>query len=89
MLTIGYIGNGKSTNRYHAPFVLQRPDTIKIKTIWARHLTPIKWDRIDGVYYTDNIDELLNDPEIDLIVVCTSSEHFKYAMMVLEHHNMF
>lgn len=85
MLTIGYIGNGKSTNRYHAPFVLQRPDKIKIKTIWARNLLPIKWDRIEGVHYTDNIDELLNDPEIDLVVVCTSSEHFKYAMMVLEH----
>lgn len=23
MLTIGYIENGKSTNRYHLPFVLQ------------------------------------------------------------------
>lgn len=31
MLTIGYIGNGKSTNRYHLPFVLQRKN-IKVKT---------------------------------------------------------
>ena len=31
MLTIGYIGNGKSTNRYHLPFVLQR-ENIKVKT---------------------------------------------------------
>jgi hypothetical protein len=31
MLTIGYIGNGKSTNRYHLPFVLQQ-DNIKILT---------------------------------------------------------
>jgi len=31
MLTIGYIGNGKSTNRYHLPFALQR-ENIKVKT---------------------------------------------------------
>ena len=33
MLTIAYIGNGKSTNRYHLPFVLQRKDKIKVKKI--------------------------------------------------------
>ncbi|MDU1036825.1 MAG: hypothetical protein E7A30_11765, partial [Staphylococcus sp.] len=32
MFNIGYIGNGKSTNRYHIPFVLER-DNIRIKTI--------------------------------------------------------
>ena len=31
MLTIGFIGNGKSANRYHMPFILQRPDKIKVK----------------------------------------------------------
>ncbi len=85
MLTIGYIGNGKSTNRYHAPFVLQRQHKIRIKTIYNRHLTPIKWERLAGVHYTDDLEELLNDPEIQLICVCTSSEHYKYAIMALEH----
>lgn len=33
MLNIGYIGNLKSTNRYHLPFVLQR-EGIKVKTIY-------------------------------------------------------
>ena len=33
-LTIGFIGNGKSTNRYHMPFILTRKDKIKVKTIW-------------------------------------------------------
>ncbi len=27
-LVIGFIGNGKSTNRYHLPFILTRPETI-------------------------------------------------------------
>lgn len=33
-LTIGFIGNGKSTNRYHMPFILTRKDKIKVKTIY-------------------------------------------------------
>lgn len=36
MLTIGYIGNGKSANRYHLPFVLQRQN-IKVKTIYDKY----------------------------------------------------
>ena len=32
MFNIGYIGNGKSTNRYHIPFVLER-DNIKMMHI--------------------------------------------------------
>lgn len=84
MLTIGYIGNGKSTNRYHIPFVLQR-DNIKIKTIYDRgnRLTP--WNKIEGVKYTPNLEELLNDREIQLIVICTHHDsHYEYAKKVLE-----
>ncbi len=70
-LILGFIGNGKSTNRYHAPFILTRRDTIQIKTVWARNLNKTDWARIDGVHYTENIDEVLNDPEIDVIDICT------------------
>ena len=85
MLTIGYIGNGKSTNRYHLPFVLQR-NNIKVKTIYQRNPKNEKWDRIQGVNYTSNLDELLNDDEIQLVVICTMhNSHYEYAKMVLEH----
>lgn len=30
-LVLAYIGNGKSANRYHLPFVLQRPDKFIVK----------------------------------------------------------
>lgn len=84
MLKIGYIGNGKSTNRYHLPFVLQRKN-IMVKTIYQRNAKNEKWDRIEGVNYTTDLNELLNDPEIQLIVICTThSSHFEYAKMVLE-----
>ena len=85
-LVIGYIGNGKSTNRYHLPFVLQRKDKFQVKTIYRRNPDHDVWDYIEGVHYTNNIEELLNDEEIDMVVVCTKHDsHFKYAKMVLEH----
>jgi predicted dehydrogenase len=85
MLTIGYIGNGKSTNRYHIPFVLERKD-IKVKTIFQRDSKHESWKRIPGVTYTSDLNELLNDEEIQLIVVCTRHDsHFEYAKLVLEH----
>lgn len=86
MLTIGYIGNGKSANRYHLPFVLQRQDKIKVKTIFDIKVSHDIWQAIDGVHYTENIDELLNDAAIDLIVICTRHDlHYEYAKTVLEH----
>ena len=86
MLTMGYIGNGKSTNRYHLPFVLQRKDKIKVKTIFDRHIDNPLWERIEGVNYTADINELYNDPEIELIAVCVRSDlHYEYAKEVLLH----
>ncbi|SHJ94807.1 Predicted dehydrogenase [Clostridium cavendishii DSM 21758] len=85
MLTIGYIGNGKSTNRYHLPFVIQR-ENIKVKTIYQRNPEHEVWDRIEGANYTSNLDEVLTDNDIDLIVVCTRHDsHYEYAKMVLKH----
>ncbi|GIN58000.1 oxidoreductase [Lederbergia ruris] len=85
MLTIGYIGNGKSTNRYHLPFVLQR-ENIKVKTIYQRNPDHESWDRIAGVNYTSDLDELLHDKDIQLIVVCTRADsHYEYTKLALEH----
>ena len=85
MLTIGYYGNGKSTNRYHIPFVLTRPDKFKIKTIYRRNPDHDAWKKLENVDYTSNLNELLEDDEIDLICVCTSSGHYECAKQVLEH----
>ena len=85
MLTIGYIGNGKSTNRYHLPFVMQR-ENMKIKTIFQRDPTHEKWERVSGINYTSDLDELLDDREIQLVVVCTRHDsHYEYSKLVLEH----
>ncbi|MEG0275454.1 MAG: Gfo/Idh/MocA family oxidoreductase [Coprobacillus sp.] len=84
MLTIGYIGNGKSANRYHIPFVLKRPDKMKVKMIYTRDHSQDVWDEVPGVIYTEDIQELLTDPDIQLIVLSTPAQsHYELAKMVL------
>lgn len=85
MLTIGYIGNGKSTNRYHLPFSMNR-DYLNVKTIYARHLYKTDWTRMEHILYTDDITNILHDPDIQLVVICTHTEsHYTYAKMALDH----
>ena len=67
-LTVAYIGNGRSTNRYHLPYILTRPDTFRVKSIVAR--SPSSWAPVDQVRYVTDIDEIWTDDEIDLVVVC-------------------
>ncbi|WP_379148382.1 Gfo/Idh/MocA family oxidoreductase [Paenibacillus sp. sgz500992] len=85
MLTIGYIGNGKSTNRYHLPFSLNR-ENLKVKTIYARNPDKGEWEKAPGILYTDELEMLMNDEEIQLIVICTHIDsHYAYAKMALDH----
>jgi predicted dehydrogenase len=84
ILNIGVIGNGKGANRYHMPFVLALPDKFRIKYVYARHLGG-PWDTIDGVAYTTNIDDLLGDPEVEIIDISTPhSTHYSLIKQALE-----
>ena len=84
-LIIGYIGNGKSTNIYHLPFVLTLKDKIEIKMIYQRNLQNNIWPKIPNIIYTDNLDTLLKDPNIKVIFICVSIEgHYSLAKTVLE-----
>lgn len=84
MLTIGYIGNGKSANRYHIPFVLKRPNKMKVKMIYTRNHSLDVWDDIPGVIYTEDLQELLNDQDVQVIVLSTPAEsHYELAKLVL------
>lgn len=84
MIHIAYIGNGKSTNRYHLPFVLTLPALFKVTKIFARSLKQ-DWSAHQGIQYTNNLDDILLDPSIDAVVVATPSHtHFEFAKKVLE-----
>lgn len=86
MLTIGYIGSGKSVHRYHLPFVLQRTDKFCVKTIYSPHALSTKWEKIAGVTYSEQLADVMEDEEIDLIVICTmQKDHYQYAKMALDH----
>lgn len=83
-VVLGFIGNGKSTNRYHLPYVLQRKDKFLVKTIFQRDLTKDEWKRIEGVYYTDQLQELLGDTAINVVILTTPSiAHYEQAKQVL------
>lgn len=82
MLTMAYIGNGKSTNRYHAPFAL-KTGKINIKKIYARRKTT-DWAPIPGTAYTQDLEDVLQDPEIQLVAICTPvKSHYELAKQCL------
>lgn len=85
LFKLAFIGNGKSANRYHLPFVLKLADKFQVKTMFSRHLKD-NWRRLPGVNYTTDINEIYNDPELDLVVVSTPPQfHYSYAKELLEH----
>lgn len=82
MITTGFIGNGKSTNRYHLPFLL-KTGKFKVKTIYNRSLKD-DWAKLEGVTYTTEMNQLLNDPDIELVVVTTLlANHYASAKKAL------
>ena len=74
-LVLAYIGNGKSANRYHIPFVLQRMDRFIIKTIFNPRVRHDIWPAIEGVHYTEDADEVFLDPEVDLVKIKPRADH--------------
>lgn len=84
-LRIGFIGNGKSANRYHAPFILSRPETLQITQIYNPTISHDLWKEIPNVKYTDNLDEFLTSEDVDVVVVSTPPKfHYEYAKKALE-----
>ncbi|MFC6463635.1 Gfo/Idh/MocA family oxidoreductase [Marinilactibacillus sp. GCM10026970] len=84
MLTIAYIGNGKSTNRYHIPFSSKIED-INIKKILSRK-DQSPWEAIPGVEYVKDIQNIWTDPEIQLVVISTPPQsHYTLAKEALNN----
>lgn len=85
ILTVGFIGNGRSANRYHIPYLLVRKEQFHIKTIYARNPGNTVWKKPPDVIYTSSLLELLNDPEIDLVILSTPPEsRFTLAKQVIQ-----
>ncbi|CAN7438949.1 Gfo/Idh/MocA family oxidoreductase [Microbacterium sp. LjRoot45] len=84
MLNVAFIGNGKSTNRYHAPFLLARPESFRIKTIYGRSAPT--WELIPGTQYVSDIEQVWADDSIDLVIITTTTpaSHIEFARIALE-----
>lgn len=91
MLTVAYIGFGVSVKRYHLPYVARRKDTVKAKYIYRRAEDVEKEGTEEeknypDIQFTSDIDQVMNDPEVNLIVVNTPPKfHVTYSIMALEH----
>ncbi|OIJ14210.1 oxidoreductase [Anaerobacillus alkalilacustris] len=86
-LTMGIIGFGKSTNRYHLPYITLRQN-IQVKSIFNLRRKPdLEKNYTDfNIHFTTDLDSFLNDSDIQLVTICTpSSTHYEYAMKCLEH----
>ncbi|MGH2067468.1 Gfo/Idh/MocA family oxidoreductase, partial [Aerococcus sp. L_4] len=84
MLNIAYIGNGKSTNRYHLPFSSRLPEIANIQTIYSRSGKGA-WPALEGVHYTSNLDDIYKDEAINLVVITTpNASHYDLAKQTLE-----
>ncbi|WP_026692344.1 oxidoreductase [Peribacillus kribbensis] len=87
ILKVGFIGFGKSANRYHLPYVLLR-DRLEVKMIYSRtRKRDLESKYLDsGIVFTDKLDEILHDPDIQLVSICTShASHFELAKLCLEN----
>lgn len=90
MLVVAYIGFGNSVCRYHLPYVERRKDTVKVKYIYRREEDRIGDEERETWYpditFTTNIDQVMNDPEVNLVVVNTPDQfHVSYTMQALDH----
>ncbi|STF89224.1 putative oxidoreductase [Escherichia coli] len=80
------MASAKSTTRYHLPYVLNRKDSWHVAHIFRRHAKPEEQAPIySHIHFTSDLDEVLNDPDVKLVVVCTHADsHFEYAKRALE-----
>lgn len=90
MLVVAYIGFGNSVCRYHLPYVERRKDTVKVKYIYRREEDRQGDEERETWYpditFTTDIEQVMNDPEVNLIVVNTPDAfHVSYTMQALEH----
>lgn len=85
MLTVAYVGFGNSVVRYHLPFIKDNKN-VKIKLVFRRQEDrelPGEMDRellYPELKFTNNFDDVLNDPEINLVSINTHVDvHYDYA----------
>lgn len=86
-MNIAYVGFGKSTNRYHIPYVKTR-ENIKIARVVNRTLGKNPADQAaleaTGTIFSTDINDIITDKTIDLAVIVTPAmAHFETSKQLL------
>lgn len=86
-MRIAYIGFGKSTNRYHLPYVKLRENIEVVRivtpTLNKRPEEQAAWTA-RGTIFSTNIQDIIDDSTIDAVVVVTPAKsHFSVAKELL------
>ena len=83
ILNVGLIGFGLSGRYFHAPFLTVNPH-FKLSKVVTRNAATVH-DFAPTVAVVTSTEELLADPKIDLVFICTPNDlHFSYAKAALE-----
>ena len=87
MITVAYVGFGVSVREYHIPYVENRDD-IRVKYVFRRQEDIAQFAEYEPFYpeitFTVNFDDVLSDPEVDLVVVSAPDRfHMPYAKQIL------
>lgn len=81
VLNVGIIGFGLSGQVFHAPFIDVNPD-FNLHTIVSTGT--LAGEKYTKTYITPSFDELLANPEIDVVIICSpNSFHFSHASAAL------
>ncbi len=80
----GVVGYGISAKVFHLPFIASQTDEYELVSILQRRGEEAK-EKYPFVQLVRTIEELVADPQLDLIVITTPNDtHFPYAKMALE-----
>ncbi|RYY19708.1 MAG: oxidoreductase [Chitinophagaceae bacterium] len=83
VIRTGIVGFGVSAKVFHAPFITTDPG-FKLVSVLERSKSESS-EIYPGVRIVRSIEEMVTDPEIDLVVITTPNEtHFPYTRMALE-----
>src|SRR5581483_10687627 len=83
VINVGLAGYGISAKVFHAPFIATNP-LYQLVSVVERHKEESK-EKFPDVQVVKSMDELLQNPAIDLVVITTPNEtHFPYARAALE-----
>ena len=81
MLTVAIVGFGLSGRYLQAPF-FEANENYYLKTILSKHQNPKEF--FSAVNVVKNIEEILNDPSVDLVSICSpNNTHYSYAKLAL------